>query len=71
MPFSITQFSQDMKAPAPDSDFEDDDDGDFGRLGSEHVEKLHFGGGETNNEESGKLALSCVTAYFVSNCAWS
>ena len=50
-PFAI----QDLKGPLVDSDFEDDDDGDFGRLGSEHVEKLHFGGGEEKGDDkSGK-----------------
>ena len=52
----ISPLLQDMKAPALDSDFEDDDeDGGFGRLGAEHVEKLHFGGGEDDkaDEQSG------------------
>ena len=47
-----------MKGAARDSDFEDDDDDDLGRLGSEHVEKLHFGGGEEQSgDPSGKESL--------------
>ena len=47
-----------MKSFAPDSDFEDDDEGEFGRLGSEHVEKLHFGGGE--DDKDGQSGVYCL-----------